>query len=73
MTSTSRPNNRVPRYATNEQWANLQSVAATGTAPPLMSLAVNANDQVSVAPFTFDAVGNKWSLISMTSSLLSED
>jgi hypothetical protein len=48
-------------------------VAATGTAPPLMSLAVNANDQVSVAPFTFDAVGNKWSLISMTSSLLSED
>jgi hypothetical protein len=48
-------------------------VAATGTAPPLMSLAVNANDQVSVALFAFEAVGNKWSLISMTSSLLSED
>ncbi|MGB8654092.1 MAG: hypothetical protein WCD23_06200, partial [Candidatus Acidiferrales bacterium] len=41
-----------------DQWANLTSATATGTAPPL-TLAVNANNQVSTAGFTFDGAGNE--------------
>ncbi|MFZ3215703.1 MAG: RHS repeat-associated core domain-containing protein [Candidatus Acidiferrales bacterium] len=42
-----------------DRWANLQSVAATGTAPPLASLAVNANNRITLAPFTYDLAGNE--------------
>jgi RHS repeat-associated protein len=40
---------------TLDQWANLTAVAGTGTA----TLTPNANNQISVAPFTYDASGNE--------------
>jgi len=33
---------------TYDQWANLQAVAATGTAPPLANLAVNASNRITL-------------------------
>jgi hypothetical protein len=42
-----------------DQWANLQSVAATGLAPPLNNLAVNASNRVTLAGFTYDGRGTK--------------
>ena len=38
-----------------DEWANLTSVTGTGNA----TLTPNANNQISVAPFTFDASGNE--------------
>jgi RHS repeat-associated protein len=34
-------------------------VAATGTAPPLTNLGVNASNQITLAGFTYDAAGNE--------------
>jgi RHS repeat-associated protein len=44
---------------TYDQWANLQAVAATGTAPPLTNLAVNTSNRITLAGFTYDAAGNE--------------
>jgi hypothetical protein len=33
---------------TYDQWANLQAVAATGTAPPLASLGVNTSNRITL-------------------------
>ena len=41
-----------------DEWANLKSATASGTATPL-SLAVGTNNQITTAPFTFDAAGNE--------------
>ena len=40
-----------------DAWANLLTATATGTATPL-SLAVNANNHITTAPFAYDAAGN---------------
>ncbi len=40
-----------------DPWANLLTATATGTATPL-SLAVNANNHITTAPFAYDAAGN---------------
>jgi RHS repeat-associated protein len=45
---------------TYDQWANLTTVAATGTAPPL-SLSVNANNQITTTGFHYDAAANETS------------
>jgi RHS repeat-associated protein len=42
-----------------DQWANLLSAAATGTATPLSLLTVNTNNQITTAPFTYDAAGHE--------------
>jgi RHS repeat-associated protein len=42
---------------TIDEWANLLSATATGTAIPL-NLSVNTNNQITTAPFTYDADGN---------------
>jgi RHS repeat-associated protein len=44
---------------TYDEWANLQAVAATGTAPPLNNLGVNASNQITLAGFTYDPAGNE--------------
>ena len=41
-----------------DQWANLSSVAATGTAPPL-NLSVGTNNRITTSGFTYDAAGNE--------------
>ncbi len=41
-----------------DPWANLLTVTATGTATPL-NLAVNANNQITTAPFAYDSAGNE--------------
>jgi RHS repeat-associated protein len=43
---------------TYDQWANLQSATATGSATPLPPLAINANNRITAAGFTYDASGN---------------
>ena len=42
----------------HDPWANLLTATATGTATPL-SLAVNANNHITTAPFAYDAAGNE--------------
>jgi RHS repeat-associated protein len=41
-----------------DEWANMTTATATGTALPV-SLAVNTNNQITTAPFTYDAAGNE--------------
>jgi RHS repeat-associated protein len=41
-----------------DSWANLLTATATGTATPL-NLTVNANNQITTAPFAYDAAGNQ--------------
>ena len=48
-----------------DQWANLLTATATGSAPPL-SLSVNANNQITTAGFDFDAAGNETSDVTTT-------
>jgi RHS repeat-associated protein len=50
---------------TYDQWANLTTAVATGSAPPL-TISVNTNNQVSTAPFTFDAAGNETADVTST-------
>lgn len=50
---------------TYDQWANLTTVAATGSAPPL-SLSVNANNQITTPRFSYDAAGNETSDVTST-------
>jgi RHS repeat-associated protein len=42
---------------TYDQWANLTTATATGSATPL-NLAINGNNQITTAGFTYDASGN---------------
>jgi len=44
---------------TYDEWANLQVVAATGTAPPLNNLSVNTSNHITLAGFTYDPAGNE--------------
>jgi RHS repeat-associated protein len=41
-----------------DEWANLKTATATGTATPF-TLAVNTNNQITTGLFTFDASGNE--------------
>jgi RHS repeat-associated protein len=41
-----------------DQWANLKTATATGTATPV-SLSVSTNNQITTAPFAYDASGNE--------------
>jgi RHS repeat-associated protein len=41
-----------------DQWGNLQTAAATGSATPL-NLSMNANNHITTAPFAYDAAGNE--------------
>jgi RHS repeat-associated protein len=43
---------------TYDEWANLSAAAATGSATTLLPLAINANNQITTAGFTYDASGN---------------
>jgi hypothetical protein len=43
---------------TYDQWANLQSVAATGTAPALAPLNVNTNNRVTLVGFNYGMKAN---------------
>jgi RHS repeat-associated protein len=47
---------------TLDQWANLTAVAGTGNA----TLTPNANNQISVGPFTYDASGNELTDVTST-------
>ena len=42
-----------------DQWANLTSAVDTGIAPPTLSLAVNTNNRISTAGFSYDTAGNQ--------------
>jgi len=50
---------------TYDQWANLTTAVATGTAPPL-TIGVNTNNQITTAGFGFDAAGNETSDVTST-------
>jgi RHS repeat-associated protein len=47
---------------TLDEWANLTAVTGTGNA----TLTTNANNQISVAPFTYDASGNELTDVTST-------
>jgi RHS repeat-associated protein len=44
-----------------DQWGNLLSASATGSAPPLPLLPVNANNQITTTGFKYDLAGNETS------------
>jgi RHS repeat-associated protein len=49
-----------------DQWANLQAVAATGTAPPLTNMAVNTSNRITLTGFNYDTAGNELSDVTST-------